>query len=295
MIGLALETEQDLRVHQVAGFAHVAADIAGGFEHGRRARGHRQAGEALFHLLGERRMIDRAGGDHEHPVGGVVAREIVADLARREALDGIRRAEDRPSERLAAIGDLGKLVEHNVVGRVVGRADLLQDDVFFAPQFFLVERRFRQDVGENIDRERHMVPEHAGIIGGGFRGCRGVEFAADIFDFLGDVACAAAGGALEGHVLEEVGDPVFVLGLVTRSGLDPDTQRDALQMRHGFGDDRQPGGEPGDFYIHLYVFPAPPILVLLSAGMLADESFDGLKLRLQDIEALLPLHKISEP
>ena len=214
VIGLALETEQDLRVHQVAGFAHVAADIAGGFEHGRRARRHRQAGETLFHLFGEGRMIDGAGRDHEHPVRRVIARKIVADLARREALDRFRRAEDRPAERLAEIGDLGKLVEHHVVGRVVGGADLLQDDVLFAAQLFLVEGRFRQDVGEDIDRERHMVLEHAGVIGGGFgRGC-GIQLAADILDFLGDVASAAAGGALEGHVLEEVGDPVFVLGLV---------------------------------------------------------------------------------
>ena len=73
MIGLALEAEQNLRIHQVSVLAHFTAGITGGFEDGRRLGTLRQAGEAFLHLGDEGLMIDRAGADHEHAVGGVVA------------------------------------------------------------------------------------------------------------------------------------------------------------------------------------------------------------------------------
>src|SRR5690606_33454227 len=123
-----------------------------------------------------------------------------------------------------------------------------------AAQFFLVEQRFRQDVRQHIDGERHMILEDPRIIRGGLRGGGGIQFAADILDFLGDVAGAAPCRALEGHVLEEMGDAVLVLGFVARAGLDPHAEGDALQMWHGFGRDRQPGSKPGHLYIHRLSF-----------------------------------------
>ena len=52
-----------------------------------------------------------------------------------------------------AEGDLGEAVKDHVIGRVVGSADFLQDDVFLAFQFLFVEDAVGQDVGENIDRD----------------------------------------------------------------------------------------------------------------------------------------------
>ncbi len=155
-------------------------------------------------------MLDGAGRDHEHAVGRVVAAEIAADLLRREGNDGLRRAEDRPAERLVAIGGLGEPVEDHVVGRVVGGVDLLQDDLLLALELFFLEGGLGQDIGKDIDGERHVVLQDAGIIGGRLGGGRGVDFAADILDFLGDLAGGAACRALEGHVLEQVGNAVLV-------------------------------------------------------------------------------------
>ena len=50
-------------------------------------------------------------------------------------------------------------------------------------------------------------------------------------------------GALEGHVLEQMGEAVLVLALRARAGADPDAERGALEMVHRVGDDRQAGGE----------------------------------------------------
>lgn len=77
-------------------------------------------------------MIDCTGCHHEHPVAGVVASEIAADLLRREAEHGFRRAEDGASQRLVAIGDFREFVEYDVVRHVVGSVDFLQDNLLFA-------------------------------------------------------------------------------------------------------------------------------------------------------------------
>src|SRR5690606_24684566 len=65
---------------------------------------------------------------------------------------------------------------------------------------------------------------------------RRVELAADILDGLGDFEGGAALGALEGHMLEQVGNAVLGLALGARARLDPNAQRSAFQMRHVIGE-----------------------------------------------------------
>jgi hypothetical protein len=166
--------------------------------------------------------------------------------------------------------------------------------VLLPPQLILVEQRLRQDVGQQVYGQWHMVLEHACIVGGRFGGGGSVQLAADILDLLGDVAGASPGRALERHVLEKMGDPVLVFRLVAGTRLDPDAEGDALQMGHGLGYYRQPGCEPGHLYIHRLSFRRRRHSLACS-GMVADEFFDGLDLRRQDVEALLPVHEIGEP
>ena len=74
---------------------------------------------------------------------------------------------NRAADRLIRKGDGLQTVEDQVVGRVLDGADLLHDDVLLALQFLRIERRIGQDVGQDIERERHVGLEHARIIGGG--------------------------------------------------------------------------------------------------------------------------------
>ena len=50
-----------------------------------------------------------------------------------------------------------------------------------------VELEFRQDVGQDIDGQRHVVAQHAGVVGGGLDAGGGVDLAADILDLRGDL------------------------------------------------------------------------------------------------------------
>ena len=106
------------------------------------------------------------------------------------------------------------MVEDDVVGRVVGLADFLQNDAALALQFLRFEHRMGQDVADDVEAQRGVFLQHLDVIGGLLARGIGVDMAADGFDFLGDFRGAAGGGPLEGHVFEEVGDAVFRRGFV---------------------------------------------------------------------------------
>ena len=133
------------------------------------------------------------------------------------------------------------MLEHDVIGRILRRADFLHDDALLALQLFRHEGRIGQNVGEHVERERHVGLHYPGIIGGRFGRSARVEIAADRLDFLDDLARGALGGALEGHVFEEMRDAVLVRLLVTAADARPDAERSRFQMRHGIRDDGQAG------------------------------------------------------
>ena len=107
--------------------------------------------------------------------------------------DELGRAQDRAAERLAGEGGLLEQIEHQVVRRVLDLADLLHDDAALARELGLVERRVLQDVGQQVDRERQVVGQHAGVVGGVLARGVGVELAADVLDRLGDRRAPSAG------------------------------------------------------------------------------------------------------
>ena len=139
-----------------------------------------------------------------------------------------------------------EVVEDHVIGRVFGLSDFLDDDALLALEFFEVEGRVLEDVGQDIDGERYIIAQDPGVIGSLFACGVGVDETADAFDFLGDAARRAPCRSLERHVLEHVGDAVRVLGFVARACANPHAHRCRLQMGHLVGDDSQTILKPGN-------------------------------------------------
>ena len=132
-------------------------------------------------------MIDRAGRGHHDVRRAIVAGQIVAQPAAIERAHRLGRAEDRAAERLIGKGDDLQVLENKIVGRVGDSADLLDDDVLLAQHFIAREGRLGENVGEHVERERHVGLEHPRVIGGAFDTGRRIEIAADGFDFFGDL------------------------------------------------------------------------------------------------------------
>ena len=196
----------------------LADDIHAGLEHG---RGRRAIGCASIEAL-EARVEEL----HDAIVGDV-ARDRDDDPARHVLLGEVaeRRLAIVPGDRLTAAQDRAaqgvpgpdlpcEQIVDDVVGRVLDHLDLLQDDRFLALQLVGVEERVQEDVGQEIDGERQVLVEDLDVEAGMLLGGEGVHLAADRVHGASDRLGAARGGPLEYEVLDQVGHPATVLGLV---------------------------------------------------------------------------------
>src|SRR5690606_7525821 len=178
-------------------------------------------------------------GGHDHARGAVVLGEIGAQALGREGAHGVGRAENRAADRLVGKSSFLKEIENDVVGRVVGRADLLQDHALLARELVRVEGRAGENVRENIERKRHVLAEDARVVAGVLKAGGGVKIAAGVLDLLHDLPRVAPRRALEGHMYEQVRDAMLMRILVARTRTDPDAERGRAQVVHAVGDDRQ--------------------------------------------------------
>ena len=217
---------------------------------GRRTGRAVERSKTLFHLGQHGLMLDGAGRGDDDVRRLVIAREIFAQLGVVERAHRLGRAEDRAAERLIGKRHHVEMLEDQIVRRVGHRADLLDDDVLLARQFHAVESGLGQNVGQHVERERHVVLEHARIVSGALGAGRGVEIAADRLDLLGDLTGRAPPRALERHMLEEMRNAVLVMKLVAAAGSDPYAERCRLQMRHGIGHHADAGFQGRHFNTH---------------------------------------------
>ena len=163
-------------------------------------------------------VVDRAGGGDDRRRRAVVAAQIGVDRRAIEAADALAGAEDRPADRLIGPGAGGEEIEHEIVGRVLDRADLLHDDVLLALEFVGIELAVGENVGEHVEREVDVLAQHTGEIAGLLDAGLRVEVAADVLDRLGDLARVAPARALERHVLEQDATGRARRALVARAG-----------------------------------------------------------------------------
>ncbi len=105
-----------------------------------------------------------------------------------------------------------KLVDQ-ILRIVLGHADFFLDHALLAFDVVIRELRIEDHIGNDVERFRKMLVEHARIEADHFLRGEGVEHAAERIDFAGDVFCRAAARAFEDHVLDEMRDAVDVLGL----------------------------------------------------------------------------------
>ena len=145
------------------------------------------AAKRRSHLRDDHPVIDRAGRRDHHVGRAVIAREIRAQPARIERAHRLGRAEDRAADRLVRERDALEIFEDQVVGRVLGGADFLHDDVLLARELLRLEGRIGEDVGQHVERERHVGAQHARVIGRALDAGRRIEIAADRLDLLGDL------------------------------------------------------------------------------------------------------------
>lgn len=140
-------------------------------------------------------------------------------------------SEDGAAEAVAHEGGLVEAVKDHFLLLLVDLLHLAEDDVALALNGGVVELGVLQDVREDVDRARHVLLEHLGVVHGLLARRVGVQMAAHVLDLELELLLRALGRALEGHVLQKVGRAVVLRGLVARAGADPHADRGGLAVR----------------------------------------------------------------
>jgi hypothetical protein len=131
-----------------------------------------------------------------------------------------------------------------VARRVEVHVHLLDDHALLALDLVGVELRAAEHVDEHVQRRVPRLGGAAHVVARVLLAGEGVELAADRVDLAGDVPGGRPLlGALEEHVLGEVGDPVGLGGLVARARGQHHEARDGLRLRHRSGQDAKAVGE----------------------------------------------------
>ncbi len=183
------------------------------------------AGEGLAHAG------QGVGGDevahqhHRQVVRAVPAAEEVEHASALERRDALRRAEDRPAVGVRVVRRCEDGVAQHGGGRVVAAADLLQHHLDLAGDLLGVEARKAHHVAQHIDARGQLPRRKGGVVDRDVVGGVGVDAPAHALDLARHLADAAALGALEEHVLVEMGEPQLAGLLVGGADAGPDLHR----------------------------------------------------------------------
>ena len=180
----------------------------------------------------QRVVIDLAGRDQDQAAGTISLGPPGVEIVARDRRDARPRRRGSSGRAAGRRRPPPEIVEDDVVGRIARFAELLQHDVLLALEIGRVEMRRADQVGDQLDAERQMLGQQRGREAGAVAVGPGVEVAADILDRLADLARLAAAGALEHHMLEQVGEAVELRRLVARAGIGIEADRDGLDARH---------------------------------------------------------------
>ena len=115
---------------------------------------------------------------------------------------------------------LFEVVEDELGGTVAVEVDFFDDDVFLLLNLAGREGGMEEDVGKELEAAVEVLREGGGIDASLLLGGEGVEFATYAVDAVADVPGAAAFGAFEDGVLDEVGNAFLAPLFVARADTD---------------------------------------------------------------------------
>src|SRR6202008_3489091 len=148
----------------------------------------------------------------------------------------VRSAEDGTPERMLRPEAAGEDVVEKIFRVVHVHFDFFEDNLALFLYVFGIELGAKNEIRQNVEGDGEMRVQYLGVEADLFLGSEGVEHAADGIHFAGDIFGGAAFGALEDHVLQEVGNAVFGGGFAAGAVANPDADGDGTDVLHGLSD-----------------------------------------------------------
>jgi hypothetical protein len=183
------------------------------------------------------RVLEIAGGRDDQVAPDVRLTEVAEQHVLRERRHRLGGAQDRPAERVIGPVLLGEELVNQIVGGVLDHLDLFEDHLLLALDLVEREGGMEHQVRQDVEGPRQVLVHHLDVVAGVFLRRERVEVAAHRVELLRDVLGGATFGALEEHVLDEVGDAALLGHLVPRAAGEPHTEAHRAHVRHGLGDE----------------------------------------------------------
>ncbi len=217
----------------------------------------RQRRELLRHCLGKT-VVVQVSGRGKHHVPAVKAVVVVGEeLLLAQPRDGFRGAQDRLAQRMALPEALREEFVHQHVGIVFVDLDLFQNHAALALDVGQRKGGVQHQVGQDVQRDRHVVCERLDVEADGLLAGEGVQVAADRIHLARNALRRARTRALEEHVLHKMRDTVDLRGFAARARLDPDAHGHGAQIIHALGQDDQAVRQYGAAKVSLSVHRHP--------------------------------------
>lgn len=133
-------------------------------------------------------------------------------------------------------------VEH-VLRIVQIHFDFFEDHLTFFFDVVRIEFRAKDEIRDDIERDRQMLVENFGVETYLLFGSERVQHAADRIHFASDGFRRPTLRALEDHVLDEMSEAVFFRDFPAGAIADPQADRDRPDVGHGLRDDDEAVGQ----------------------------------------------------
>ena len=228
--------DRDVRLLAFPAFEGLAADELRAL--GNRDLAVRHVAKSLLGEIDQLLVLELARGNEQETARRILRAKPGMQVVGRDRLDRVFASKNGPAERLACKGGFLKIVEDDVGCGVAGFGQFLKHHLLFELQMLRLEMRALDEVRKQTDAKRKVGRQQACVESRQLPVGRGIEVAADVLNQLADLTGRAAAGALEHHVLEQMGDAVEIRLLVPRPG------RGVESDRHGFDAGHRPACDP---------------------------------------------------
>lgn len=237
--GIGRDAEADVNLLELFFVAERDARVGFGQRVREAVRHGRDTGEGSGGELDETLVFDIAGGGDDKVIGYIPVLKNGEDRVAGEILYRVTRAEDGFAEGVAAPEILREGLVDEIFGIVLIHFDFFEDDGFFLDDVVFGEARPKDEVGDDVESDGKVLVENFGVEADHFFGGESIEHSADGVHFARDGFCAAALGAFEDHVFNEVRDAVAVGRLAAGTGRQPDADGNGADVGHLLGDHHQ--------------------------------------------------------
>ncbi len=141
-----------------------------------------EAAKVLLGKLDERLVLDPAGTDKDHAVSGVVGLDVLGEVLTLDGEDVLLGAKDGATKGLTLECNRVKVVEDNLLLKLVNLLLLTEDHIALALDSRVLELGVLKDVRDDVNSLVNVLAESLGVVDSLFAGSVGVEVGTKVLD-----------------------------------------------------------------------------------------------------------------